>query len=129
MVIFDVDDRPYAALLVQGDGPNGTTAAVSNTAGFTNFEMLLDGESAFVDRAGTYGFEAVAPAGWVVTSGPPAQSVDFVELEGSPVGIVASGQCATVRGGPATHPRRVVVGRRKRHGARSVHRRGVAHVE
>jgi len=91
--VYDVDDRPYAALLVQGSGPNGTTTAVSNTAGFTNFKMLLDGESAFVDRAGTYEFEALPPEGWTVTSGPTSQTVEFDELDGSPVGVVASTQC------------------------------------
>jgi hypothetical protein len=90
---YDVDDRPYAALVVRGTGPNGTSTATSNTAGFTNFEMLLDSESAFIDRAGTYEFEALAPDGWTITSGPSSQTVDFVELDGSPVGVVASGQC------------------------------------
>ena len=98
---YDVDDRPYAALVVRGAGPNGTSTALSNTAGFANFEMLLDGESAFVDRAGTYEFEAVAPDGWSITSDRTSQTVDFVELDGSPVGVVAAGQCEPYGVAPA----------------------------
>ena len=83
---FDVDDRPFAWLPVRSSGPNGTATTVSNTAGFANFEMLLDGDTAFIDRSGTYEFAPEVPDGWELTSDAATQSIEFVELPGSPVG-------------------------------------------
>jgi hypothetical protein len=91
---YDVGDRPFAGLAVEGRGPDDSTFAASNTAGFANFEMRLGSDAAFVDRAGTYEFEALVPAGWGLTSGPSVQTVEFVETDGSPVGVTAAGQCA-----------------------------------
>jgi hypothetical protein len=90
--IYDLGDRPYAALRVDGTGSDEAVTATSNAGGFANFEMLLDGDGVLVARPGTYRFEALAPEGWELTSGQ-ARSIDFVELEGSPAGIVASEQC------------------------------------
>ncbi len=90
---FDVDDRPYAWLVVAGEGPGGTTTVSSNTAGFANFPMRLDDPASLVNEAGVYTFEARPPAGWVLTSGSASQDVEFVEQPDAPVGIVAAGQC------------------------------------
>ena len=93
--VFGVEDQPYAALQVRGDGPNGTAIVSSNTAGFANFTMLLGSDEAFVDRAGSYEFEALAPDGWTVTSGASSQIV-FEELDGAPVGVVATELCTPI---------------------------------
>jgi hypothetical protein len=102
--MFDVDDRPFAWLPVGASGPNGTATAVSNTAGFANFEMLLGGDAAFIDRAGTYEFTPEVPAGWMLTSDPATQAVEFVELPGSPVGVAAAGQCVPYGLAPVDDP-------------------------
>ncbi len=101
---FDVDDRPFAWLPVRSSGPNGTATTVSNTAGFANFEMLLDGDTAFIDRSGTYEFAPEVPDGWELTSDAATQSIEFVELPGSPVGVAALGQCVPYGVAPVDDP-------------------------
>ncbi len=90
---FDIGDRPYASLSVAGEGPAGSTVTQSNMNGFANFPMLLGDDNSLVSQQGTYRFEAQTPDGWVLTSGSALQEVAFAEMEGSPVGIVAMGQC------------------------------------
>ncbi|NND74212.1 MAG: hypothetical protein HKN44_04320 [Ilumatobacter sp.] len=92
--VYDTADRPYAALTVEGSGPNGTLLANSNSAGFANFDVLLDGEAtSLVDRPGTYSFVATAPEGWMITTDSTPRAVEFVEMTGSPTGLAPSGQC------------------------------------
>ncbi len=90
---YDLGDRPYAALRVDGAGTDAAVTTSSNAGGFANFEMLLGGDNVLVAAAGSFTFEAVPPDGWQLTSGTAARSIDFVELEGSPAGIVSTEQC------------------------------------
>ncbi|MEO1057752.1 MAG: hypothetical protein AAFY28_12625 [Actinomycetota bacterium] len=90
---FDTDDRPYAWLSVAGEGPGGSTRTQSNMNGFANFPMLLDGDNALVSQPGAYRFEALPPKSFMLTTGSVERVVEFAELEGSPVGIVAVDQC------------------------------------
>ncbi len=90
---YDLGDRPYAALRVDGIGADTAVTATSNTAGFANFQMLLGGNGVLVAQPGSYRFEASPPAGWELTSGDATRTIEFVELEQSPAGIVATEQC------------------------------------
>jgi hypothetical protein len=90
---YDLGDRPYAALRVDGAGSGGAVTATSNAGGFANFQMFLDGEGVLVARAGSYRFEAYPPEGWELTSGGATRTIEFVELAQSPAGIVAAEQC------------------------------------
>ena len=91
--VYDLDDVPYAGLVVEGTRDESSATASSNTAGFANFRMLLGGEQALVDRAGEYSFEATPPDGWSITSGPARQEVEFVEVDGSPAGVGPMREC------------------------------------
>ena len=90
---YDLGDRPYSALLIDGIGPDGTVTAASNPGGFANFQMLLGGDGVLVAAPGSYRFEARLPDGWEVSSGTATRTIEFVELEGAPAGIVAVEQC------------------------------------
>ena len=87
---YDIDDRPYAGLLVEMERPAGKNVkAWSNISGFTNFKMSLNDRRFDVYQAGEHVVSAKPQNGWKVTSHNSAQTVNFIELEQAPVKIIA----------------------------------------
>ncbi len=91
--VYDLDDRPYAGLLVEMTGPADDASTYSNMSGFANFAMSLDNDDRPVNRPGSYTFRPVATASHSFTTGETPQTLTFTELPGSPAGLTASPTC------------------------------------
>lgn len=94
--IYDLEDRPYAGLMVEMTGPSDDASTLSNISGFANFPMSLNNDDRPVNRAGTYAFRPIAPDGHSFTVAGVPQTLTFTELPGSPAGLTADPTCAPI---------------------------------
>lgn len=96
--IYDMADRPYGGLVVEIERPDGIVVLTeSNVSGFANFDMAFGNEEkGQVFEAGIHKAKAVPPNGWVVTSGPEAQEIEFVERPNAGGRMIAKENCVAI---------------------------------
>jgi hypothetical protein len=87
---LDLGDGPLAGIVIEMSGPGGARAIErSNLSGFANFQMSRFQRDAVIREPGLYGFRAIIPAGWTVTTGNAEQSSRFAVLPGAPADMVS----------------------------------------
>lgn len=93
--IFDMGDRPYAALPVRLTRPDGSTTTVpSNIDGFANFDVRLgDEENANVFAPGDYEVRSFPPPAWSLTADNDGQVLTMERIEDAPGGLFVAKTC------------------------------------
>lgn len=110
---LDLGDRPLAGIAIEMTGPGGARAVErSNGSGFANFQMSRFQRDAVIREPGVYGFRAIIPAGWTVTTGNAEQNSRFAALPGAPADMISENPTTPVGLAPELFlAGRVVAGR------------------
>ena len=96
--IFDMGDRPYAALPIKMHRPDGTYRTLnSNIDGFANFVVEFGNKKeAQIHEPGTYKVEALPPPGWISTSEMDRQTLHMLRLPDAPGGMFVKDTCRPI---------------------------------
>jgi hypothetical protein len=87
--LYDMGDRPMAAVAFELWGPNGKITRRSNISGVANYKMSATFQDHAITKPGTYVAKLHVPPGWSATSNNPIQSAVFEYLPGAPADLVA----------------------------------------
>ncbi len=83
-------DRPFAGLSVKLTKPDGSEAiAVSNLAGFANWNMSAGNVDEPIYMPGIHASEPLVPDGWIQTTASISEEVVFSLMPEAPAGLVA----------------------------------------
>ena len=92
--IFDMGDRPYAALPIRLTSPGITTTVPSNIDGFANFVVQYgDEDNANVFAPGDYEVRSFPPPGWALTADNDGQVLTMERIEDAPGGMFVAKTC------------------------------------
>ena len=87
--IYDLQDRPMSGIIIDSSGVGQPPSAISNSAGFANFEMSGTSRDADIKFEDEYRFDVQVPPRWAVTTGNASQTTRFELFPGSPADLVA----------------------------------------
>jgi hypothetical protein len=96
--IFDMGDRPYAALPIQMTRPDGSKTTInSNIDGFANFVVRYgDTKNANVFAPGDHEVRSYPPPGWKLTSDNDSQILSMERIDDAPGGMFVAETCVPI---------------------------------
>lgn len=88
--VYDLGDRPMAAVAVLCTGHGRIVTTRTNSGGFANFNMSALNTDADIVKPGDYSFKTIVPDGWLLTTGNAEQQSTFQAVPGTPADMVSS---------------------------------------